>query len=119
MTFGSLLRPEDLPGDMGQKVKKAPLSHKILSVQFGLFNRIDGCGVFTSVVPMMKDQYKYFNPDGDEVKLFICFVSPANLPELSSGRGSIIEMFPAIKQDITEQVNILGLLRKEKNSACY
>ena len=99
-TFSSLLNPEDLPRGIGRKLQKTPLSHKILSIQLGLSNVIDGCSFSNNIIPMMTGQSKYFNPEGDEVKWFVYFVPTVIMPELSSQGGSIIEMFPAIKQDI-------------------
>lgn len=99
-TFSSLLNPEDLPGGMSRKVQKAPLSQYALSIQLGLSNVIDGCCHSNSILPMMNEQSKFFTPEEDEVKWFVYFVPTVTMPELASRGGSIIEMFPAIKQDI-------------------
>ena len=99
-TFRSLLNPGDLPPGMSRKVQKAPFSYNVLSIQLGLSNVIDGCNHSNSIIPMMSKQAKYFIPETDEVKWFIYFVSTATMPELASRGGSIIEMFPAIKQGI-------------------
>lgn len=98
-TYSSLLHPEDLPKGMRRKVHRAPLSHKALSIQLGLSNVIDGCSHSNSVLPMMREQSKFFIPNEDEVKWFIYFVPTATMPELASRGGSIIELFPAIRQD--------------------
>ena len=98
-TFSSLLNAEDLPKGMSRKVRQASLSHKALSIQLGLSNAIDGCSHSNSILPMMKEQSKFFLPDGDEVKWFIYFVPTATMPDLAPGGGGIIEMFPAIRQD--------------------
>jgi phytoene dehydrogenase-like protein len=98
-TFSSLLNAEDLPKGMSRKVQKAPLSHKALSIQLGLLNVIDGCSHSNSILPMMKEQSKFFIPEKDEVKWFVYFVPTVTMPQLASRGGSIIEMFPAIRQD--------------------
>jgi phytoene desaturase len=98
-TFGSLLDAQHLPRGMNRKVQKAPLSHKALSIQLGLSNVIDGCSHSNSIVPMMKEQSKFFTPKGEEVKWFVYFVPTVTMPEIASRGGSIIEMFPAIRQD--------------------
>jgi phytoene desaturase len=98
-TFSSLLNPEDLPKGMSLKVQRAPLSHKALSIELGLSNTIDGCSHSNSVLPMMREQSKFFIPKEDEAKWFIYFVPTVTMPELASRGGSIIEMFPAIRQD--------------------
>ena len=99
-TFSSLLNPADLPGGMRRKVQKAPLSHNALSIQLGLSNVIDGCSHSNSILPMMNEQAKYFIPKSDEVRWFVYFVPTVTMPDLSSRGGSIIEMFPTIKQGI-------------------
>jgi phytoene dehydrogenase-like protein len=99
VTFGSLLEPEDLPRSMRRRLQKAPLSHKALSIQLGLSNVIDGCSHANSVLPMMNGQSKFFMFKGDEVKWFTYLVPTVTMPELAPPVGSIIEMFPAIRQD--------------------
>ena len=47
----------------------------------------------------MKEQSKFFIPKEDEVKWFVYFVPTVTMPQLAPRGGSIIEMFPAIKQD--------------------
>ena len=98
-TFSSLLNAEDLQRGMSRKVQRAPLSHKALSIQLGLSNVIDRCSHSNSILPMMKEQSKFFIPKEDEVKWFVYFVPTVTMPDLASQGGSIIEMFPAIKQD--------------------
>jgi phytoene dehydrogenase-like protein len=97
-TFSSLLNTEDLPRGISRKMKKAPLSHKALSIQLGLSNVINGCSYSNSVLPMMNEQSKFFIPEGDEVKWFVYFVPTVTMPGLARQGGSIIEMFPVIKQ---------------------
>ena len=98
-TFSSLLNAEDLPRQMKRRGEKAPSSHKALSIQLGLSNVIYGCSHSNNILPMMKDQAKYFNPKKDEVKWFIYFVPTVTMPDLAPKGGCIIEMFPAIRQD--------------------
>jgi phytoene dehydrogenase-like protein len=100
-TFSSLLNPEDLPSGIRRKVQKVPLSPNALSIQIGLSNVIDGCSHSNSILPMMNEQSRFFIPKEDEVKWFVYFVPTVTLPDLASRGGSIIEMFPAIRQDIS------------------
>jgi phytoene dehydrogenase-like protein len=100
VTFGSLLKPEDLSRGMSRKVQKAPLSNNMLSIQLGLSNVIQGCSHSNSILPTMNEQSKLFMPEGDEVKWFVYFVPTVTMPELAPKGGSIIEMFPAIKEGI-------------------
>jgi phytoene desaturase len=99
-TFRSLLNPKNSPVEIKQKVRSALLSHKALSIQLGLSNAINGCCHSNSIIPKMNEQYRFFSPPGDKVKWFIYFVPTVTMPDLASRGGSIIEMFPAIKQDI-------------------
>ena len=98
-TFSSLLNPDYLPSELSRKIEKVPISHSLLSIQLGLSNLIDGCGHSNSILPMMNEQSKLFIPEVDEVKWFVYFVPTVTMPELAPQGGSIIEMFPAIKQD--------------------
>ena len=99
VTFGSLLKPEAIPRGIKGKVKKAPLSHKAFSIQLGLSNVIHDCSHSNSILPMMREQSRFFIPKEDEVKWFVYFVPTKTMPQLSSNGGSIVEMFPAINQD--------------------
>jgi phytoene dehydrogenase-like protein len=49
---------------------------------------------------MMGEQANYFIPKKDEVKWFVYFVPTVTMPELAPNTGSIIEMFPAIRQGV-------------------
>ena len=98
LTFGSLLNHEDVPDGMRRKVQIAPLSHKALVVQLGLSNPVDVCSHSNSILPMMDEQYKVFMPGEDDLEWPIYSVPTVTLPELAPRGGSIIEMFPPIKQ---------------------
>jgi len=99
-TYTSLLNAEELPKRMLRKVQRAPLSHKALSIQLGLSNVIEGCSHSNSILPMMEEQSKLFALKGDEVKWLVYFVPTVTMPHLAPPGGSIVEMFPAIRQDI-------------------
>jgi len=101
-TFGSLLNVKDLPGGMRRKLNRAPLLHNLLSIQLGLSNVIDACGHYNSVLPMMNEQAKYFISKKDEVKWFVYFVPTVTMPNLAPKKGSVIEMFPAIRQGVPD-----------------
>ncbi len=100
VTFGSLLNQEDVPNGMRRKVQSAPLSHKALVIQLGLSNPVDTGSHSNSILPMIDEQYKVFIPDKDDVKWPIYLVPTITMPELAPRGGSIIEMFPPIKQDM-------------------
>ena len=52
---------------------------------------------------MMDEQYKVFMPDEDDIKWPIYSVPTVTLPDLAPRGGSIIEMFPPIKQEISAE----------------
>ena len=99
-TFGSLLNPEDVPKDMKRKVQSAPLSSKALVIQLGLSNKVDVHSHINNICPLMEEQYEVFMPDENEVKWLVYYVPTVSMPELAPPGGSIIELFPAIKQDV-------------------
>ena len=99
-TFGSLLHQEDVPNNMRRKARIAPLSHKALAIQLGLSNRVDARSHSYSILPWMDEQYKVFSPSDDEVEWPIYRVPTVTMSELAPHGGSIIEMYPPIKQDI-------------------
>ncbi|HLO18730.1 MAG TPA: NAD(P)/FAD-dependent oxidoreductase [Anaerolineales bacterium] len=100
LTYGSLLNQEEVPNWMKRKVQGAPLSHKSLVIQLGLSNVVDVRSHSNNILPWMDEQYKMFMSDGDEVKWPVYSVPTVTIPELSPRGGSIIEMFPRIKQDM-------------------
>lgn len=100
-TFSSLLNPEDIPANMRRKVQHAPLSHKALIVQLGLSNMINVNSHANNILPMMDEQDQVFMPHEDEVKWPNYSVPTVTMPELAPPSGTIIEMFPPIKQDMS------------------
>lgn len=100
MTFGTLLNEEDTPNSMRRKLQTSPLSHKALVVQLGLSNQVDVPSHSNSILPMMEEQYQVFVPEENDVKWPIYSVPTVTLPELAPLGGSIVEMFPPIKQDV-------------------
>ncbi len=100
LTFGSLLDQEDVPSNLKRKVQSAPLSHKAFVIQLGLSNQVDVCSHSNSILPMMDEQYQVFMPSTDDVTWPIYSVPTVTVPELAPSGGSIIELFPSIKQDM-------------------
>jgi len=98
LTFGSLLNQEDVPNSLRRKVQSAPLSHKVLSIQLGLSNQVDVHSHSNSILPMMDEQDQLFMPSEDDMKWPVYFVPTVTVPELAPRGGSIIEIYPSIKQ---------------------
>lgn len=100
ITFGSLLNQGDVPNNLRRKVQSAPLSHKVLSIQLGLSNQVDVYSHSNSILPMMDEQDQLFMPSEDDMKWPVYFVPTVTVPELAPRGGSIIEIYPSIKQDL-------------------
>lgn len=102
-TFGSLLYERDVPAKMAQKARRAVLSHKGFALQLGLSNKIDASSYSNYVLPFLGDQYQLFLPDQHELRWPIYMVPTIAMPELAPPGGSIVEMFPPIRQDLTAE----------------
>jgi len=109
LTFGSLIDPEHVPSAMSKRLKHARLSHRAVSIQFGLSNKINAPAHSVSVLPWMEHQQDLFTQDGSEMK-FPTYVTPTvTMPDLAERGGSIIEMFYPVKADLP-----LGFWDKER-----
>jgi phytoene desaturase len=100
-TFGSLLSERDIPAKMARKVRRAILSHKGFVLQLGLSNKIDSGSYGNSVLPLLGDQSQLFLPDQHQLRWPIYMVPTIAMPELAPPGGSIVEVFPPIRQDLT------------------
>jgi len=100
LTYGSLLDQKIVPAELKRKVETAPLSHRALSLQLGLSNKIDVRSHSNKVIPMMEEQYRAFTPEENDMRCVIYSVPTVTMPELAPQGCSIIEMFPPIRQDL-------------------
>lgn len=102
-TFGSLLSERDVPASVARKVRRAILSHQGFVLQLGLSNRIDVRSYANNVLPFSGDQYQLFQPDPHTLRWPVYMVPTLVLPELAAPGGSIVEVFPSIRQDLTAE----------------
>lgn len=100
-TFGSLLSERDVPAKMARKVGRAILSHKGFVLQLGLSNKIDSSSYSNNLLPFLGDQSQLFLPDQHQLRWPIYMVPTIAMPELAPPGGSIVEVFPPIRQDLT------------------
>lgn len=100
LTFASLIAAEDVPLAMARKVKGARLSHRAISVQFGLSNRFAAPAHSVNVLPWMQEQQEIFLQDGSELKYPVFVVPTFTMPELAPRGASIIEMFYPIRTEL-------------------
>lgn len=101
LTFGSLLDPVDVPPGMQRRVERAPLSCKTLAVQLGLSNTLNAPSHCNSVLPMMEQQAEYLHPGTNDTPWLYYNVPTVTLPELTRRGGSIVEIYPPIRQDLS------------------
>jgi phytoene desaturase len=102
-TFGSLLSERDIPAKMAQKTRRAILSHKGFVLQLGLSNKIDDSSYSNNVLPLLGNPYQLFLPDQHKLRWPIYMVPTIAMPELAPPGGSIVEVFPPIRQDLTAE----------------
>ena len=98
-TFNWLMNPDDIPYKMRRKLQSASLSHKALSLQVGLANRIDVESHSMNILPMMEEHYKFFKPGREDNPWLAYAVPTLTMPELASRGGSIVELYTPIPQD--------------------
>lgn len=102
-TFGSLLSECDIPAKMARQARRAKLSRKGFALQLGLSNKIDVSSYANYVLPFLGDQTQPLLPDQHELRWPIYMVPTIAMPELAPPGGSIVEMFPPIRQDLTAE----------------
>ncbi len=100
LTFGSMIDKQHVPPSIDRKLTRAPLSHRSVSIQFGLSNRMEAPAHSVSVLPWVEHQQDVFLQDGREVKFPVYSVPTRTMPELAANGGSIIEMFYPVRADI-------------------
>jgi phytoene desaturase len=98
-TFRWLMQPEEVHPSTRRKLQSASLSHKALSLQLGLTNRIDVESHSMNVLPMMEEHYKFFKPDREDNSWLAYAVPTVTMPELASRGGSIVELYTPIPQN--------------------
>lgn len=99
-TVGSLLSEHDAPAQMARKARQAVLSHKGFVLQLGLSNQIDAGSYSNYVLPFMGDQDQVFLPDERRLRWPIYMVPTMAMPGLAPPGGSIVEVFPPIRQEL-------------------
>ncbi len=88
------------PRGMRRKAERSPLSHRAVAVQLGLKNRIDVPSHSMTILPWFQEQQQFFEQDVSDLRYFNYTVPTVTLPDLAPPGGSIIEMFPTIRQDM-------------------
>ena len=102
-TAFSLLSEHDVPAKMARKVRRATLSHKGFVLQLGLTNKINVGSYANNVLPFLADQQQCFQPDPRRLRWPVYMVPTLAAPELAPPGGSIVEVFPPIRQDLTAE----------------
>jgi phytoene desaturase len=99
-TFSALIDAEHVPAAMQRKLRHARLSHRAVSLQFGLSNTIHPRSHLTTILPPMERQGEIFTQDPQAVTWPTFFVPTLTMPELASNGGSVIEMFHPVRQGV-------------------
>ncbi len=99
-TAMSLMDKRDVPLKMAQKARNATLSHKGFAVQLGLANRIETGSYANYVLPYLRDQHQLFTPQQQSLNWPIYMIPTIAVPELAPSGGSIVEVFPLIRQEL-------------------
>ena len=102
-TFRSLLAEKDIPANMARKARRAILSHKGFVLQLGLANKIAVSSYSNNVLPFLGEQHQLFRPDRQQLRWPIYMVPTIAMPELAPPGGSIVEVFPPIRQDLAAE----------------
>ena len=103
MHTASLLPERDIPARMARKVRRATLSHRGFALQLGLSNKVDVCSYSNYVLPFLGDQHQLFLRDQNNFRWPVYMVPTIAVPELAPAGGSMVEMFPSIRQDWTPE----------------
>jgi monoamine oxidase len=74
LTFSSLIEAEQAPAAVVRTLKRLRLSHKAVSIQFGLLNKIEAPAHSVNVLPWMEYQHEIFMQDGREMKFSVYLV---------------------------------------------
>ena len=99
LMFSTLIDAEHVPSAMRRKLRRARLSHRAVSLQFGASNTIHARSHLTTVLPPMERQGEIFTQDAQTVTWPTFFVPTLTMPELASN-GCVIEMFHPVRQDV-------------------
>lgn len=95
-TICELLGPEDRPRAAVRRARRAPLSHRALSVQLGLTNRIEAPSHFMNFVPPMEAQHLLLQETVGVPRWIAYTVPTVTMPELAPTGGSIVELYPPV-----------------------
>jgi phytoene dehydrogenase-like protein len=98
-TVASLLSGRDAPAKRLRKARRATLSLKGFVLLIGLSNKIDAGSYSNNVLPFLGDQHQLLEPDQHQLRWPVYMVPTIAVPEIAPPGGSIVEMFPPIRQD--------------------
>ncbi|WP_211442702.1 phytoene desaturase family protein [Collimonas humicola] len=99
-TFSHLADSDQVPRAMRRRVQGAPLSHRTLSIQLGLANRLQPAAHSVNHIPLMEEQKRMLAPQAGGIKWFSYTVPTLPMPELAPPGGSIVEMFAAVDENL-------------------
>jgi phytoene desaturase len=99
-TFTALVDRTLVPASMSRRVRRARLSHRAVSLQFGLRNRPRTKALVNMVLPMLEHQHQVLAQDPCAVAWPVYSVPTMTLPELAPAGGSVVEMFVPVGEEV-------------------
>ena len=100
LTYASLLDPEQIPSRTKRKLRRTRLSHRAVSLQFGLRNLIRIPSYLNMVLPSMERQREIFTQDAETLTWLSYCVPTLISPELAPAGGSIVELFLPVPDEV-------------------
>lgn len=92
-TFRRMVHAQFVPRTVIRRLRRARLSHRAVSVQLGLANRLEPRALVNMVLPAIDRQSEVVAQDPCDVKWPVYSVPTMVSPELAPPGGSIVEMF--------------------------
>lgn len=98
-TFTALVERSQVPASMSRRMRRTRLSHRAVSLQFGLRNRLQPRALVNMVLPMLEHQDHAVAQDASAPAWPVYSVPTMTLPELAPDGGSVVEMFVPVGEE--------------------
>ncbi len=99
-TFTALVDPAKVPASPKRSVERARLSHRAISIQFGLRNYLQPRALMEMTIPDMERQVEVVDQDPRAIKWPVYSVPTMVLPHLAPPGGSVVEMFVPVRPEV-------------------
>lgn len=99
-TFTALIDSAQVPSSISRRIERARLSHRAISIQFGVKNRVNARALMEMTLPDMARQGEVVDQDPHAIRWPVYSVPTVALPELAPAGGSVIEMFVPVRPTV-------------------